>query len=61
MSTKFDIATAMNSIMASSTHQAIFAKPTPQFSKTAASKEDEKAKADKEKENEEKQVVEEEN
>lgn len=52
MSTKFDIATAMNSIMASSTHQAIFAKPTPQFSKTAASKEDEKAKAEKEKEKE---------
>jgi hypothetical protein len=38
MTNKYDIATAMNSIMASPRHQAVFAKPQPQFTKTAADK-----------------------
>ena len=47
---KFDIAAAMNGIITSPAHQSIFAKPEPQFTKTAAAKkDDDKAKADKEK------------
>jgi len=42
MSTKFDIATSMNSILGSHEHQTIFAKPVPQFTKTAAKKKGEK-------------------
>jgi hypothetical protein len=38
MTNKYDIATAMSSIMASPRHQAVFAKPQPQFTKTAADK-----------------------
>lgn len=49
---KFDIATEMNSIMAGPVFQTIYAKPQPQFEKTAAKKEDDKKakeKAEKEK------------
>jgi hypothetical protein len=46
---KFDIATEMNSIITSPGNQSIFARPEPQFAKTAANKEDDKAKAEKEK------------
>ena len=43
---KFDIASTMNSIMASQAHKAVFARPDP-FTKTAATKDADKAKEDK--------------
>ena len=56
MANKYDIASSMDSIISSPSYQAVFARPQPVFTKTAAKKEDDddkakaKEKADKEKE-----------
>ena len=40
MANKYDIASSMDSIISSPSYQAVFARPQPVFTKTAAKKED---------------------